>query len=329
MSVAPTFSIVIPVYNRAKLVRRAIESCLRQRHPSFEIIVVDDGSTDDTVACVSRMVDPRLRLCVQPINRGVSPARNLGVEHARGEWIVCLDSDDELTSDALNEIEAHIRTLSNEIDGCRFMCRLDDGSLSPEPALHGDVWDYEGFVRWSEKVCLRGPEKSLLQETTMCVRRRTFETVKFPDGQALEVLYNMDFAARFHTATSPAIVRLYHTDSPDQLTRPAVVRMLDTAPDHVRSLEALLERHSAALARWAPGLLIQYTRGLATQQFLAGDRMAALRTLARLIQARGGVLSTCAVLVLGLLGRRTLATAKARRMRRASPVLATTASKVK
>ena len=310
MSGGLTFSIIIPAYNRSAVVGRAIASCLIQDHPAFEVIVVDDGSTDGTAKRVSEIVDPRLRLLAQPVNRGVSPARNLGVEHARGEWIVCLDSDDELTEDALALMEADIKRASPGVDGFRFMCRLDDGSVSPAPPLRREVWDYEAYLRWAN-----GSTRGAARETLTCFRRGTFEAAKYPDGRALEPLYHMDFAARFRTATSPAVVRLYHADAPDQLTRPNIARALAAAPDHVRSLTLLLDRHGVALARWAPGLLVQYTRGLATQQFLAGDRAGGLRTIGRVIRTRRGLLSASAVLGLGLIDRRLLAHAQAQRGR--------------
>jgi hypothetical protein len=313
MTSAPTFSIVIPVHNRETLVRRAVDSCLTQRHPSFEVIVVDDGSADRTAAVVAEVSDPRLRLLRQPVNRGVSPARNLAVEHARGEWIVLLDSDDELTADALPLMDADIQAAPPEVQGFRFMCRLDDGALSPEPPLAREVWDYAGFVRWAGTVCVASSATVVRQETLMCTRRRSFETVRFPDGHALETLYVFDFARHFLTATSPAVVRLYHQDAPDQLTRPNLNRMMGTAANHVRSLEALLGRHGAALAQWAPALHVQFTRGLATQQFLAGDRAAGVKTVARLIRGGERSLSTWAVLGLGLAGRHALAAVKARR----------------
>ncbi len=305
-----TFSIVIPTYNRAPFVTRAIASCLRQRHSAFEVLVVDDGSSDGTAGAVSEITDPRVRLFVQPVNRGVSPARNLAVERARGEWIVCLDSDDELTSDALALMDGEMQWAPEGVQAFRFMCRFDDGSLSPAPPLRREVWDYEAYLRWAEDVCLRGA-----QETLLCIRRQTFDTVRFPDGHALEPLYHMDFASRFLTASSPAVARLYHSDAPDQLTRPNVARTLATAVDHARSLETLLERHGEALARWAPGLFAMYTRGLATQQFLAGDRIAGVRTIHRLIRTRGGSVGAWTVLGLGLIGRRTLAHAQAHRRR--------------
>jgi hypothetical protein len=310
MSGGLTFSIIIPAYNRSALVGRAIASCLHQDHPAFEVIVVDDGSTDGTATRVREIIDTRVRLFSQPANRGVSPARNLAAERARGEWIVCLDSDDELTPDALELMEADIRAAPAGVDGFRFMCRLDDGSLSPAPPLGREVWDYAQYLRWADE-----GTRGATRETLTCFRRSTFELVKYPEGRALEPLYHLDFAARFRTATSPAVVRLYHSDAPDQLTRPNVERALASAPDHARSFETLLERHGAGLFQYAPGLLFQYTRGLATQQFLAGDRAAGLRTMGRLIRRQRPPLNTWAVLGLGLLDRRLLAHVQAHRPR--------------
>jgi glycosyltransferase involved in cell wall biosynthesis len=313
MSAALTFSIAIPVYNRETFIRRALASCLSQRHGSFEVIVVDDGSTDRTAEVVSGIVDRRVRLLTQPVNRGVSPARNLAVEHARGEWIVFLDSDDELTADALALMDAEVRTAPSDVQGFRFMCRMDNGALSPEPPLGREVWDYAAYVRWTGRVCVQTSEAVVRQETLMCMRRRSFDTVRFPDGRAVESLYLFDFAERFLMATSPAVVRRYHSDAPDQLTSPTLNQMLESASDHARSFKALLDRHGAALARWAPALGVQYARGLATQQFLAGDRTAGVKTVARLIRAGDGSLNTWAVLLFGLAGPRALALARTRR----------------
>ena len=89
---AVRFSIIIPTYNRAELVRRAIACALRQTHSSFELFVVDDGSTDNTVEVV-RGIDPRVQ--VVPLDHGgPSRARNRGVALASAEWIAFLDSDD-------------------------------------------------------------------------------------------------------------------------------------------------------------------------------------------------------------------------------------------
>jgi glycosyltransferase involved in cell wall biosynthesis len=88
-------SVVIPTYNRAHLVGRAIRSVLGQTFSDFELIVVDDGSTDNTVEVVRGFQDPRIRLVRLAKNCGGSRARNEGIRVARGEWVAFLDDDDE------------------------------------------------------------------------------------------------------------------------------------------------------------------------------------------------------------------------------------------
>lgn len=89
---APTVSVIIPTWNRAPLLVRALDSVLAQRRPPDEIIVVDDGSSDATATLIRRHY-PQVRYLAQA-NRGVSAARNTGIRAARGDWLALLDSDD-------------------------------------------------------------------------------------------------------------------------------------------------------------------------------------------------------------------------------------------
>ncbi|MGB9624127.1 MAG: glycosyltransferase [Phycisphaerae bacterium] len=102
-----TVSVVIPAYNAAPYIADAIDSVLAQTHPAHEIIVVDDGSTDDTVGVVRRYGD-RVILLQQP-NRGPAAARNAGIRRATGEFIAFLDADDIWTD---RNLELQVRILS-------------------------------------------------------------------------------------------------------------------------------------------------------------------------------------------------------------------------
>ncbi|WP_375437090.1 glycosyltransferase family 2 protein [uncultured Hymenobacter sp.] len=92
---APFFSVVIPTYNRAGFIAGTLRSVLNQTFPAFEIVVVDDGSKDNTAAIVQSFTDPRLRYyATENGERGV--ARNYGLARAQGEYVLFLDSDDLL-----------------------------------------------------------------------------------------------------------------------------------------------------------------------------------------------------------------------------------------
>lgn len=93
-------SVVIPLYNKEASIAQSLRSVLSQSHDDFEVVIVDDGSTDRSVSIVESVHDSRVRLFRQE-NGGPSKARNTGVKHARGEWIVFLDADDELLPGAL------------------------------------------------------------------------------------------------------------------------------------------------------------------------------------------------------------------------------------
>src|ERR1700691_3917251 len=107
-------SVVMPAYNVAPFIRESVESVLCQTFSNFELIVVDDGSTDGTSDQLSSLIDPRLHI-VRQANSGSSSARNNGIRFASGQYIGFLDADDLWMP---NKLEAHIRFLDEhpEID---------------------------------------------------------------------------------------------------------------------------------------------------------------------------------------------------------------------
>ncbi len=130
-------SAVIPTYNRAALVGRAIESALAQEYPASEIIVVDDGSVDDTQR-VLESYGEKVRW-VRQANAGVSSARNRGVRKAKFEWIAFLDSDDCW-------VPGHLKRIANAIEGTRGEAALYYADIEVSRAEGGfSYWHYCGF----------------------------------------------------------------------------------------------------------------------------------------------------------------------------------------
>jgi glycosyltransferase involved in cell wall biosynthesis len=97
----PEVSVVIPTRDRSRLLALTLRSVRWQRGVDLEVLVVDDGSTDDTAEVVAAITDPRIRLVRQPVAQGVSAARNRGIAEAGGTWVAFLDDDDLWAPDKL------------------------------------------------------------------------------------------------------------------------------------------------------------------------------------------------------------------------------------
>ncbi len=105
------FSIVIPVYNAEKYLSQTLQSIRNQTHEDFEVIMVDDGSTDNSAhICETVAKEDNRFILIQKKNAGVSSARNIGIRYAKGEFILFIDSDDWIEKDALTICRQHLQT---------------------------------------------------------------------------------------------------------------------------------------------------------------------------------------------------------------------------
>ncbi|MEP6835793.1 MAG: glycosyltransferase family A protein [Gemmatimonas sp.] len=313
----PFFSVIIPTYNRATLIRRAIDSALSQSFTDFEIVVVDSASTDGTREVVRAYAEahPNVRLVCEESRRGVCPARNLAIEHSTGEWIAPLDSDDEFPPGTLALFHEKI-TAKPYIACHRFMCRWDNGTLSPRPPVVNEEWDYEGYLRFADRAA-----RSRSGEMIACIQRSTFNDVRFPEDRAYETEYYLDFALRYRIEAHPEVARLYHTDATDQNSYvPNPAHWLRVAPDCARSLSRVITKHGEAMARVAPSAYNDLLRTAAKFYFLSGDRRAGLRYMRMLWSHERLAPVSVGILGFGLLGPQALAWADAKRAAFRRPV---------
>jgi glycosyltransferase involved in cell wall biosynthesis len=152
MSSSPRVSVIVPTYNRAGLLIRAIDSILSQTFTEFEVIVIDDASTDGTAAVLSGIADPRVRVLRHDANGGGGAARNTGIVAARAEYLAFLDSDDVWLPRTLETLMKAIGEAPPEVGVCygRFRKNFPDGtavdfpcsSISPK---EGDL--FRGLLR--------------------------------------------------------------------------------------------------------------------------------------------------------------------------------------
>lgn len=133
----PTFSVVIPLYNKEKHIRRAIDSVLNQDYKDFNIIIIDDGSSDSSREIVENYKDTQIKYFRQE-NQGVSIARNNGIKYSSGDYIALLDADDEWTKTHLSDILTMIKKYPNSgIYATAYM-------IVDEKGLKKKLWEDEG-----------------------------------------------------------------------------------------------------------------------------------------------------------------------------------------
>jgi glycosyltransferase involved in cell wall biosynthesis len=119
MSASPTISVVIPTLRRPALILRALKSVFAQTYRDIEIVVVVDGPDDETIAALQAVDDPRLSIVVNPRSMTAAGARNIGVAHAKGEWVAFLDDDDEWLPEKLEKQIAASRGRESVLVSCR------------------------------------------------------------------------------------------------------------------------------------------------------------------------------------------------------------------
>jgi glycosyltransferase involved in cell wall biosynthesis len=183
----PLVSVVIPAFNRAHLIGRAIGSVLAQHYSHFEIIVVDDASTDDLAEVLAQFADPRLHSIVHPQNRGAAAARNTGIAAAQGEFVAFLDSDDSWYADKLGFQIAAMRDQPPEVAG--HVCAYECIKIGYSPREVAPNWINQAFQRAVLFGCSCGPG------TTLLCRRSVFADVG-PLDETLRRLEDWDWLLR-------------------------------------------------------------------------------------------------------------------------------------
>lgn len=304
-TVVPKYSIVIPMYNRENLISRALNSCLQQRYDDFEIVVVDDCSTDNSINVVKGFLDSRINLVRHEKNLGVGPARNTGIESAKGIWVILLDSDDELLPDALVSIDKHTQRIGSNISRLVFMYRLDSGGLSPSPPLIEDTWDYFGYIQWMKL-------SRVHSDFCNVIKKSAFEIVKFPSTRAYEALFHLDFAYRFLTRTCTEVVGVIHSDANNRSLNFTSERLLTDSYNNALQITELLERHGDRIKVISAPMYWEYVRGLITLWFLVGNRFGALQYALRYFPHNPFSKKLWIVIIFGLIDKRALAWLKSK-----------------
>lgn len=194
-------SVIIPLYNKEAAIAQSLKSVLSQEYNDFEVVIVDDGSTDRSVNVVEAINNPRIRLIKQE-NGGPSKARNTGVKNANGDWVVLLDADDELLPNALMDFcDITVKNPNIDIVDCNSLYYNTNGNIT---GYH----PFEGYVKNPFKMffySMIGPGSN-----HSCFRRDIL--LKFPYNEQIrrfedgELLMRLLEVAKIYSSKKPVAV---------------------------------------------------------------------------------------------------------------------------
>ena len=193
-------SIIIAVYNGVKTIEKSLQSAQCQTYKNIEIIVVDDGSTDETFSTVKRIADKDIRIkLINQKNSGVSAARNKGIEEANGKYICFLDADDAYTDQYVARMVQMIETNNSELVVCGYMegekeWRYNSPGLHQGDSLGKDTFNFGKDLRMFNPCWNKLFLKNIIE----------INDVKFPVG--IEMGEDAEFVLRYITSISSFFV---------------------------------------------------------------------------------------------------------------------------
>jgi glycosyltransferase involved in cell wall biosynthesis len=244
------FSIITPTYNRAILIERAIKSILNQSYQDFEMIIVDDGSIDNTDEIVSNyLYDKRIRYFKAEFNGGVNKARNIGLSNIEkdSDWVTFLDSDDEFCFDALENMLKAVKR-EKGINYFRFPVIFKNGKTVCNLDLINSVANFERYISIIDNC----------GEWVVTLKREVIEGGFLYEERVngSESIAYMRLSKTENVYFDESAVRIYHIDN-EGLTRHSS-RGKSYYENQIKSIAILLEEFSADLYRFNRKVYVSY-----------------------------------------------------------------------
>lgn len=182
----PTISVIIPVYNAEDYIQRCLYSVLSQTYKDFEIVIINDGSTDNTQNIIKLLSDKHKNITIYTQeNKKAAAARNLGIQHASGDYITFIDADDFVSAEYLNILYSNAINYNADVSTCKFYRSSE--SVFTEPSIEYN----DPYVRNNIEVlfeCCDINKTAVVSPCCKLYKKELFENIKYPEGRTYEDL---------------------------------------------------------------------------------------------------------------------------------------------
>ena len=226
----PFFTVIIPLYNKEKYVENVLKSILNQTFTDFEVLIVNDCSTDKSVSKIESYLSEKVRLIHHEKNKGLSATRNTGIQNAKAEYVCYLDADDLWKSTFLETIH---RLVTNFPEARIYGTNYDEVYENKTFTIHNGGIElgnnYEGIINYFKTDIKQG----IYHHGSICLHTSVFKKVGYYD-ENIKFSEDFDFNIRanyyFKLAYSNSIQMSYFMQTDNQITRSSILNI--QVPDY-------------------------------------------------------------------------------------------------
>lgn len=218
----PFFSVIIPVYNKEKYVQAAVKSVLNQTFTDFELIIVNDCSTDNSRKEVSKIISEQIKIIEHLENKGLSASRNTGIKNATGNFITFLDADDEWKPDFLATIKSLISTFP---EAQLFATNYEELYADGIKVIHNQKLSKLGNDFLVDDFFELNLGKPIYFPGSLCVKKTVFDEIGYFDEKITyseDIDFNIRTNLKFKLAYSTKALVTYTMFSENQITNSSV-----------------------------------------------------------------------------------------------------------
>jgi hypothetical protein len=253
-------SVVVPLYNKASYIKRTIQSILAQVQPIAEIIVIDDGSSDNGASIVKEMNVQNLTLFAQS-NKGVSAARNKGTELATSDYVAFLDADDTWMPHYINEVQKLIEQFKDAVMFATAYAFENNNTIVA--ARLGSIPEPVGYLENYFRACV-GQDNPVTASSVVIRKCKLVEIGGFPEDMGLgedqylwsvlacrhKIAYSSRISAIYNVGVPESASKVEHLELPPHVTAWQQADFQSEVPDFMQpDLQELISRHAVVTTR--------------------------------------------------------------------------------